>query len=154
MLFALDMHYVGQTHTVSVPLPVGVANGATGVSEEIVRAAFEQTYLSAFSRLLPGMAVRIVSLKTAAIGRRPQFDLSSLAPRRDAAIEAACRGRRPVWFAGGWRDTTIWSRLDVPAGGLIEGPAVLEQPDATTLVDPDFCAGVDRFGNLRIERKP
>jgi N-methylhydantoinase A len=154
VLFALDMHYVGQTHTVSVPLALGVAGRATWMSEEIVRAAFERAYLSAFSRLLPGMPVKIVSLKTTAIGLRPKFDLSSLAPQRDAAIEAAYSGKRPVWFADGWRDTAIWSRLDLPVGALIEGPAVLEQPDATTLVDPNLCAGVDRFGNLRIERKP
>jgi N-methylhydantoinase A len=152
ILFDLDMHYVGQTHTVSVPLPVAIRNGTSTITPEIVREAFERSYLSAFSRLLPGLPVRIVSLKTAAIGRRPQFDLSALASTCGDSVEAARRGTRPIWFAGRWHDATIWSRLDLPVGAVIEGPAVLEQPDATTIVDPDLTASVDAFGNLLIER--
>jgi N-methylhydantoinase A len=151
-VFELDMHYVGQTHTVSVPLPVEIKGNTTGVTPAIVREAFERTYLSAFSRLLPGLAVKIVSLKTAVIGRRPQFDLATLASTCGDSLEAARRGTRPVWFAGSWHDAAIWSRLDLPVGTTIEGPAVLEQPDATTVVDPGLVARVDRFGNLLIER--
>jgi N-methylhydantoinase A len=35
----------------------------------------------------------------------------------------------------------------------VHGPAILEQPDATVVVDPDLVARVDRFGNLVIERE-
>jgi N-methylhydantoinase A len=152
ILFDLDMHYVGQTHTVSVSLPVTIENGTTALTPEVVRAAFDRAYLVAFSRLLPGLPVRIVSLKTAAIGRRPQFDLAALASTCGESLEAARRGTRPVWFSGRWHDATIWSRLDLPVGAAIDGPAVLEQPDATTVVDPELVATVDKFGNLLIER--
>jgi N-methylhydantoinase A len=146
------MHYVGQTHTVSVPLPVEIRDGTTGVTPAIVRESFERAYLTAFSRLLPGLAVKIVSRKTAVIGRRPQFDLATLASTCGESLEAARRGTRPVWFAGHWHDTAIWSRLELPVGATIDGPAILEQPDATTVVDPGLVARVDRFGNLLIER--
>jgi N-methylhydantoinase A len=152
MVFELDMHYAGQTHTVPVPVPVEVRGGTTGVTAEIVRAAFERAYLGAFSRLLPGLAVRIVSLRTAAVGRRPRFDLAALAPKAAASLEAARRGTRKVWFAGGWHEAAIWSRLDLPVEALVEGPAVLEQPDATTVVEPGLVARVDRLGNLVVER--
>jgi N-methylhydantoinase A len=152
VVFDLDMHYVGQTHTVSVPLPVTIKGKTTGVSAAVVREAFEHAYLAAFSRLLPGLAVKIVSLKTAVIGRRPQFDLATLASNCGDSVEAARRGTRPVWFAGQWHDASVWSRLDLPVGAVIDGPAVLEQPDATTVVDPDLSARIDRFGNLLIER--
>jgi N-methylhydantoinase A len=118
-----------------------------------VRAAFERAYLGAFSRLLPGLAVRIVSLRTAAVGRRPHFDLAALAPKAAASLEAARRGTRKVWFAGGWHEASIWSRLDLPVEALVEGPAVLEQPDATTVVEPRLVARVDRLGNLVVERR-
>ncbi|GGH21104.1 hydantoinase [Alsobacter metallidurans] len=152
VLYELDMHYQGQTHTVSVPLPVTLRDGATGVSETIVRKAFEAAYQKQFSRLLPGIPVRIVSLRTAAVGRRPPFDLAALAPDPGLTLEGAGRGSRPVWFAGGWRDAAIWSRLDLPVGAVIEGPAVLEQPDATTVLDPGLSAKVDALGNLIIAR--
>jgi hypothetical protein len=80
--FELDMHYVGQTHTVAVPLPVTWTEAGTGVTEAAVRAAFEAAYRAAFARLLPGIPVKIVNLRTAGIGRRPRFDLAALAPAR------------------------------------------------------------------------
>ena len=151
--FELDMHYAGQTHTVSVPLPVHVIEDTTGVSEAIIRTAFEAAYQTAFSRLLPGLPIRIVSLRTAAIGVRPDFDLKALAPPKDATVEGAARGVRQVWFDGAWHAANVWSRLDLPEGALVHGPAILEQPDATVVVDPDLVARVDGYGNLIIERE-
>jgi N-methylhydantoinase A len=151
-LFELDMHYAGQTHTVGVPLPVAVRDGTTGVTETVVRTAFEAAYQAAFSRLLPGLPVRIVSLRTAAIGRRPLLDLAALAPGEGASMQAAACGARPVFFDGAWHETATFARLDLPVGAEIAGPAVLEQPDATVVVDPGLVARVDRLGNLTIER--
>ncbi|MBZ8131827.1 hydantoinase/oxoprolinase family protein [Afifella sp. IM 167] len=151
--FELDMHYVGQTHTVAVPLPVTVENGTTGVSESTIKAAFDEAYRTSFSRLLPGVPIRIVNLRTAAIGRRPHFDLAALAPGAEADAEKARLGSRQVWFDGGWHETAIYARLALPVGTVIEGPAILEQPDATTVVDPDLTARIDEFGNVIVERR-
>ena len=92
------MHYLGQTHTVAVPLPVTLGGGRCHASmRRSVRAAFDEAYAAAFGRLLPGIPIRIVSLRTAAIGRRPAFDLSAFAPGPDASLEKAAKGSRPVW---------------------------------------------------------
>jgi len=149
VLYELDMHYLGQTHTVAVPLPVRPDDNL-GVSETNVRAAFEAAYLASFSRLLPGLATRIVSLRVAAVGRRPKFDFSVFAPDAAASLAAAKRGARRVWF-NGFRDTAVWSRLELPAMARIEGPAILEQPDATTVIEPGLTGRTDRLGNLLVE---
>ncbi|MCA3564281.1 MAG: hydantoinase/oxoprolinase family protein [Methylocystis sp.] len=149
VLYELDMHYQGQTHTVSVPLPVAMGEPVT---EDIVRAAFETAYAQAFSRLLPGIPVRIVNLRTAAVGRRPVFDMAALAPEASANVGKAFLGRRPVWFAGAWQEAGIWDRLALPVGALVKGPAILEQGDATTVLDPGLKATVDVLGNLIVER--
>lgn len=94
-----------------------------------------------------------MNLRTAAIGRRPKFDLRTLAPGADCSLEKARTGTRPVWFDGGWHETAIYARLDLPVGAVVEGPAILEQPDATVLVDPDLAARVDELGNVILERK-
>ncbi len=152
VLYELDMHYLGQTHTVSVPLPVTLGEAGTGVTGDVIREAFETAYGAAFSRLLPGIPLRIVTLRTAAIGRRPAFDLTALAPSDEASLELARRGTRQVYLDGAWRETAIWSRLDLPVGTRIGGPAVFEQPDATVLLDPGLTAEVDALGNLVILR--
>ncbi len=160
VVYELDMHYVGQTHTVTVPLPTtsdivpGFMAGeiAHVASEGLVRTAFETTYRKAFSRLLPGTPVRIVNLRTAAIGRRPPFDMLALAPTAEADRERALVGTRRVWFGGRWHEAQIWDRLALPVGAVVDGPAVLEQPDATTVVEPGLAGRVDTFGNLIVER--
>ena len=81
ILFELDMHYVGQTHTVSVPLPVSVQNGTTGIDGAVVRQAFERSYQTSFSRLLPGVPAKIVNLRTAAVAGR-----ISISPPRTCRI--------------------------------------------------------------------
>jgi N-methylhydantoinase A len=151
VLYELDMHYLGQTHTVAVPLPVEA--DARGVSEGVVRKAFEAAYSASFSRLLPGLAVRIVSLRVAAIGRRPAFDFSVFTPNASASLEGAQTGSRQVWFDGGWRETSVWARLALPAGAVVEGPAILEQPDATTVIEPGLVGRVDPLGNVIVEPK-
>jgi N-methylhydantoinase A len=146
--YELDMHYLGQTHTVAAPLDVPAA----GISEASVRAAFERAYAAAFSQLLPGIPVRIVSLRTAAIGRRPTFDLAAFAPPADASLDKAARGSRQVWFDGAWHETRVWSRLDLPVDAIIAAPAVIEQPDATIFIEPGLRGRVDALGNIVVER--
>jgi N-methylhydantoinase A len=75
-----------------------------------------------------------------------------LAPPPDASQAKAGRGVRPVWFDGRWHDARVWQRLELPAGAVIAAPAVLEQPDATTFIEPGLRARVDPLGNLIVER--
>ena len=145
LVYEADMHYAGQTHTVAAALPDGALH------EDAVRAAFETAYRAAFGRTLPGLGVRIVNIRVAAIGRRSRFDLMALAPAADATLDGAARGTRPVWF-GGWQHTTVWDRLALPAGAIIEGPAILEQADATVVIDPGLQGCVDAWGNVIVQR--
>jgi N-methylhydantoinase A len=150
--YELDMHYLGQTHTVAVLLPSTFGESGTGISKTVVRSAFEKAYSASFSRLLGAIPVRVVSLRTAAIGKRPPFDVSVFMPAPDNSLERASRGTRPVWFGDSWRDVAIWSRRDLPAGAVITAPAILEQPDATIVVEPGLQGRVDKLGNVILER--
>lgn len=151
VVYELDMHYLGQTHTVGASLPARLNGATTGVTTDMVRQAFERAYSAAFSRLLPGLGIRIVNLRTAAIGVRPHVDLAALAPGPDASLTKASVGHRTVWFDG-WRETPVFARLDLPVGAAIDGPAILEQPDATIVILPGQQATVDRLGNVILER--
>lgn len=148
-----DMSYVGQTHTVSVPLVLQIAHGTSGVSGEAIRAAFDAAYARAYGRLLQGVPVRLLNLRVAVIGRRPPFDLAALKPDPANTLDGARRGSRKLWIDGAWRDTPVFARLDLPAGAVIAGPAVLEQPDTTIFVDPGLSARVDALGNVILERR-
>ena len=152
-LFELDMLYVGQTHTVAVRLPLNFTNIKAGIDRDIIQSSFEDAYRNAFGRLLKGIAVRVLNLRVAVIGRRPKFDLSMLGPSGDGSLEDAKTATRRVWIDGNWWEADVYARLDVPKNAVVLGPALLEQPDTTIFIDPDLEGLVDRFGNLVISRK-
>jgi len=152
-LFELDMLYAGQTHTVTVPLPLSLGDQGTGVDAAIVREAFEATYRAAYGRLLEGVAIRVLNLRTAVVGRRPKFDLHLLAASTDGDAAAAQTGSRRAWIDGGWQEVPVYARLELPRDADLPGPAILEQPDTTIYVEPGMRARVDDIGNLLIERQ-
>jgi N-methylhydantoinase A len=55
-----------------------------------------------------------------------------------------------VWFTDGWRQTPIYARERLPRDAAFEGPAILEQLDCTTVVEPGDEVRHDKLGNLLI----
>jgi N-methylhydantoinase A len=148
LVYELDMHYLGQTHTVAAALPV---QGDVGVTEAMVRTAFEASYAASFSRALTGLPARIQSLRVTAVGRREAFDALIFAPAPTSSLAKARLGSRPVWFDGEWDETSIWARLDLPVGSAVAGPAILEQGDATIVIEPGLIGRTDALGNVVVE---
>jgi N-methylhydantoinase A len=92
-----------------------------------------------------------MSLRTAVIGRRPTVSLDGLAaaPARGAPAGAKAGSRR-AWFDGAWDDTPIYRRERLAVGVRFDGPAIVEQFDSTTVVEPGDRVEVDASGNLII----
>jgi N-methylhydantoinase A len=150
--FTLDMAYLGQTHTVPVTLPVTVENGVvTPPTEAQIADAFDAAYRATYGRLLENGTRRVINLRSAITGRRPRFDLATLAPKGGSTLQAF-RGTRQVHFDGTWHETSLYDRLALPVGAEIAGPAILEQPDTTVLIEPGLVGKVDAYGNTLIER--
>ncbi|MEP2983697.1 MAG: hydantoinase/oxoprolinase family protein [Sulfitobacter sp.] len=150
--FTLDMAYQGQTHTVPVPLPVTVKDGTvTPPTEEQIGEAFDTAYRATYGRLLKNGTRRVINLRSAVTGRRPRFNLATLATQ-GGSIEAAHKGSRQVHFGDSWHKTELYDRLALPVGAEVPGPAILEQPDTTVLIEPGLVGKVDSYGNTLIER--
>ena len=142
----LDMLYVGQTHTVAVPVPASVR------SVDAIRSAFTESYRREYGRTLGELPARVVNLRVSVIGMRSEVDLSILAPGEGASLLEAEREDRELYVDGGWRPARVFDRLQLPVGAEIFGPAILEQGDATTFIDPGLAGRVDRFGNVVVAR--
>jgi N-methylhydantoinase A len=148
----LDMSYLGQTHTVAVPLEGDFSKPAK-LTRAQIKVAFEAAYTAAFGRVLEKISIRVLNLRVAAVGRRKKFDLSLLAPPVEGSLEAAKRTTRKVWIDGAWHEAGIYRRLELPLGAVVPGPAILEQSDTTILIEADLVGEVDKFGNLIVKRK-
>jgi N-methylhydantoinase A len=138
---AAQMSYAGQIHTLRVPVQ------ADWDLDRMV-SAFHDVYRGEYGNTLGDIPVTIVSLKTAVKGRRaaPQVQ------RAEATVPMAATpaSRRPVYF-GGWLDTPIYDRAKLRPGHTFEGPAILEQADTTSVIEPGMHARVDAFGNVLVE---
>ncbi|MGE3987280.1 hydantoinase/oxoprolinase family protein [Pseudorhodoplanes sp.] len=148
VLVSCDMLYVGQTHTVAVPLDWSADRG---FDRTLLQDAFERRYRQVYGRLLEGIAARVLNLHVAAVGRRPKLDLARLAPTGGSLADAR-QAERPVYVDGRWQSAAVYARRALPVDAVIAGPAVLEQDDATIFIEPDLRGRVDRFGNVIIER--
>ncbi|ESY93291.1 hydantoinase/oxoprolinase family protein [Mesorhizobium sp. LNHC229A00] len=142
-----DMQFVGQTHIINVPLP------SSSVTRSQLQALFEKAYFARFKVELPEIRANLVNLNTSVTGVRPAIDLSRLIDPagRAETLDAARREIRPVWYAGRWHDTPVYSREKLPLDAVIEGPAILEQMDATTVLEPGDRARSDADGNIIID---
>jgi len=93
----------------------------------------------------------MVNLRTVAVGSRstaaaarPQVQASSATPEPI--------NRRPVHFQR-WYDTPVYQRDDLLPGMRFDGPAIIEQKDTTTVVEPDMTLVVDPHSNLLVKVK-
>ena len=139
-----DMLYVGQTHSVSVPVETG------RIDRESVAGAFDAAYRASYGRLLDGIPRRLMNHRVAVIGRRPALDMSVLAAEGGKPAEECRNGTRRLYAEGAWHAAPVYERLALAPGEQIAGPALLEQSDATIFIDPGLRGEVDRFGNLII----
>ncbi len=141
-----DMQFRGQSHMLKFPLE------SADVSREELQSAFEEAYWNRFEVHLPEVRAVLVNLRTAVIGRRKDVSLDSLADGEGRAdtLDGAETGTRRVWFEEGWRETPIYARDRLPAGASFTGPAIVEQLDTTTVVEPGNAVEMDAIGNLVI----
>ncbi len=147
VLHSADMQFVGQTHLLNVPLP------SADVTRSQLQSLFEAAYQARFRVKLPEIRAALVNLNTSVIGVRTALDLSTLIDPAGRAkdLEGAQTEIRKVWFAGRWVDTPVYAREKLPLDAAFEGPAILEQMDATTVVEPGDRVSSDADGNVVIE---
>jgi N-methylhydantoinase A len=138
---AAEMSYVGQIHTLRVPIE------STWTLARIAEA-FEAVYSTEYGNTLGDIPKTIVSLKTAVRGVRPKPETA----RREGggARAAISAGHRNVFF-GQWIETPIYRRSDLAPGMTFSGPAIIEQADTTSVVEPGMNARVDAMDNILVE---
>jgi N-methylhydantoinase A len=141
VLHSAEMQFRGQTHLIRVALP------SPAVTRAEVQAAFEAAYFARFQVRLPEIRAVLVNLNTSVIGKRRPFDLRALLPPAEGD---ALVGERQLYADGAWHVAKVWQRERLAPAARIAGPAIIQQADATTVLEPGSAAVVDALGNLRI----
>jgi len=145
--YFLDMRYKGQNHEIRVPITMkDIASAQT--LRDAYTAAYERLY--SFSSK---DTVQIVNFGLSALGDivYPVIVKDEYAGEDPSA---AVIGSRHVYEGNGkYADYTLYDRNQLHHGNVIQGPAIIEQMDSTTIVLSNQKATVDQFLNMMIERK-
>ncbi len=135
-----ELRYAGVDATLTVALG----------TETAMRAAFETTHKARFGFVSEGKTLIVETIAVEAAGQSEGAGAPMDSPRSQKvnAILALVRSR----MAGREWDTEVYDRDGLSEGANLEGPAIIREATATTIVEPGWRARMDALGNLILER--
>lgn len=147
MSYSIAMRYVGQEHTLPVECPARLSEG----DREALARRFDELHLRVYGHNAPPEPKEVVSFHVTGLGKVRKPVLKEIpAGKKEPPAEARMGTRRVYVGGGGYLEFVIYRREKLLAGNEIPGPAIIEEPTATTVVEKGQHCTVDRFGNLVI----
>ena len=146
------VRYAGTDTALPCELP---QTGSPADAAAAIRAEFERAYRQRFAFLTPrvGLVLEAVSLECIAAGQPsvPE-DRNALAPPYAPEARAAVRMYCLDDEQSGWRTANLYLRDSFAAGACVDGPAIIVERNATTVVEPGWRAQTTAEGNLELRR--
>ncbi|MEK9675988.1 MAG: hydantoinase/oxoprolinase family protein [Chloroflexota bacterium] len=148
---AVEMRYWGQSFELSVPAPNRENIDQQWLDE--LCESFHDAHETAYGFRAQDEPVELVNLRLTTVGKIARPNMKKL-ESTSYDPSPALKGTRPVYFSesNGVTDTSVYDRVKLPAGAQFSGPAIVEEPDCTTVVHPGWSVQVDEFGNLSITK--
>jgi N-methylhydantoinase A len=148
----MDLRYAGQGYELRVSLDGIGRIDAPGLAA--ARERFDARHAQIHGHAAREKPVEVVSYRVRARVAVPKYQPRELPlPATVADASNAMKGHRTVWFDGlEGVDVPVYEREGLGRGMRIEGPALVEQMDATTVIPVGWNADVDAFGNLILTR--
>jgi N-methylhydantoinase A len=143
-----QMRYAGQGFEIHVDLPPGPIDAS--YTTKII-AAFNEAYRRKHKFLDPEGIVEAVDWTlVATLPSRPDAAVIGHPP---GAAQGRRAGTRRAWFpqAGGYTETPIIDRSGLANGATLAGPAIVEDPDCTTLIQPGDVARMSPLGHIIVD---
>src|SRR5688500_12488562 len=120
---------------------------ALGPPADVLRQ-FEAAYRKQFSFLMPGRPLIAEAVSVEAIAGGEVFAETSLPTKERANCVETVR----MFTGGAWHQAPLYRREDLGPGSRIEGPAIIAEANATTVVEPEWRATVTPLNHLILER--
>ena len=146
-----ECRYEGQGYELRVEAPSG--NIDQRFIEQLAQN-FQEVHVREYSRHFDDKDVELVNIRVIGVGKTPELGAREI-PKARNGVDDALTAHRDVVFEEAGKphsiSTPIYDRQRLLAGNVIRGPAIIEQPDTTTMVLPDLLVEADPPGNLLIK---
>ena len=145
-----EMRLTGQFHDIDVPVPAGELGQAHLPALE---AAFAAEYRRLYHTVLEAHRVTALNWRLVVSGEQPPVRLNRAQATANPDPTVATKGSRQVFFpeSGGYVEARVYDRYRLPVGAQLQGPAIVEERESTTVVGPGDSLRVDEYGNLIIK---
>jgi len=143
-----DIRYVGQGHTIRVPIPDGVLSD---LRRPAINEEFDRVYRSLYGREGPPVGLEALTWRVVSRGPRPDRAVTHHpGDGRAGDAEAARKGERPAYFGskGGYIPTPVYDRYRLGPGYSLTGPAIIEERESTAIIGPGGRVRVDEGLNI------
>ncbi len=143
----VDLRYLGQNFELAVVL---MSDSIDIAALDALVERFHNAHDQVYGYRMPERLVEIVNLRLGVTVTRPMAPKSVITASSTNLSDALIQ-ERPVWFAdGGFVATPVYHRSRMPLDTILQGPAIIEQMDATTVIPPKACIAIDPLGNVMI----
>ena len=122
-----------------------------GEDSTFIRSRFEDTHKQRYNFELPDSPLEIATLRVVGRGTIAGVTLTESENGTGDDASGAVMRTDEAYFGGEWMASPIYDRNGLRPGNVVEGPAIVQQDDTTTVIEPGYRGAVDRFGNILIE---
>lgn len=144
----VDLRYVGQEYTITIPLENSVINNN---SIFLLRKNFHEAHQKIYGHNNPEGAIETVNLRVVAFGRLDNEESIS-AINKITEIPKPVRKKKVIWEKKEV-ETPVYSINDLNYGQTITGRNIIESPTSTIVIPDQYLVNVDKNGNLEILRR-
>jgi N-methylhydantoinase A len=145
--YAADMRYEGQGYDVTVPFETGWLERG---DVDAISAAFHAAHLDVYGHANEHAEVWMKELRAHIMGVMPKTRVVAVQDR--AAVRDPTT--RPIRLFGNEIEALIVGRAALADGRVLDGPAIVNQMDTTTLIPPGWRARIVQSGALVLEYTP
>jgi 5-oxoprolinase (ATP-hydrolysing) len=156
------LRYEGTDSNISLPFLCTFddkdENATNVAAAQAMQAGFDRIYLRRFSFLMAGKALIVEALACEAIGRSdvPPENLPNLddLPPRSQGLQPIARVPMYCAFENThqWQESGLYRRKDLRPADCIDGPAMIIEDNATTIIEPGWQAQVTAYQHLLMRR--
>ena len=143
-----DMRLSGQMHEISVKLSEKDLLSKKIIS--LIKNKFEKEYIRLYTHLYRNASIQIMNWRVVCKGDSPKLSIQN---KKTKEKINPLKNYRKVYFKeiGKYNDVPVYDRYKINENNIINGPAIIEEEESTTIIPPNINMTIDDQLNIRIK---